>query len=173
MGKSLSFVWFFDGIVGTGDGGDIGAARELAAGGFRTESFHGFGGGTDENDAGFFTDAGERGVFGEKAVAGMDGVAAGAAGDVDELVDAEIAFARGRGAEGVGFVGEADVEGGAVGFAEDRDRADAEFAAGAEDAHGDFAAIGDQDFVEHAGLAMLRNSSMWRWRDLVSAGLRV
>jgi hypothetical protein len=35
------------------------------------------------------------------------------------------------------------MEGGAVGFAEDGDGANAEFAAGAEDADGDFAAIGD------------------------------
>ncbi len=90
----------------------------------------------------------------------MNGVAAGAARDVHELVDAEIAFARGRGADGVGFVGEADVEGFAVDFAEDGDGADAEFAAGAQDAHGDFTAIGYQDFLEHAVLAMQRNSSM-------------
>ena len=86
----------------------------------------------------------------------------------DRFVDAEITFAGRRGADEVGFVGEADMEGGAVGFAEDGDGADAEFAAGAEDAHGDFAAIGDQDFVEHADLAMLRDSSMRRWPVLVS-----
>jgi hypothetical protein len=73
----------------------------------------------------------------------MDSVAAGAACDVDELVDAEITFAGGRGADGVGFVGQANVEGGAVGFTKDGGGADAEFAAGTENADGDFAAIGD------------------------------
>jgi hypothetical protein len=35
------------------------------------------------------------------------------------------------------------VKGRAIGFAEDGDGADAEFAAGSEDANGDFSAIGD------------------------------
>ncbi len=73
----------------------------------------------------------------------MDGVAAGAACDVDQLVDAEIAVAGWRGADRVSFVCKTDVEGGAISFAEDSDGADAEFAARTEDAHGDFAAIGD------------------------------
>ena len=166
--EGLRLVGFFDGIVAAGNGGDVGAACELAAGGFRAESFHGFGGRTDEDEAGFLAGTGERGIFREESVAGVDGVAAGAAGYVDQFVDAEITFAGGRGADEVGFVGEADMEGGAVGFAEDGDGADAEFAAGAEDAHGDFAAIGNQDFVEHPGLAMLRDSSMRRWPVLVS-----
>ncbi len=143
MREGLSLFGFIDGIVGAGDSGDIGAAGELAAGGFRAEGFHGFGGRADENEAGFFAGTGERGVFGEEAVAGMDGVAGGAAGNVDELVDAQIAFAGRRGADGISFVGETNVEGGAVGFAEHGDGADAEFATGAKDADGDFAAIGD------------------------------
>jgi hypothetical protein len=141
--EGLSLFGFIDGIVGAGDGGNVGAAGELAAGGFRAESFHGFGGRTDENEPAFFAGARESRVFGEEAVAGVDGVAAGAASNVDKLVDAEIAFAGGRGADGISFVGEANVERGAVGFAEDGDGADAEFAAGAENAYGDFAAIGD------------------------------
>ncbi len=116
---------------------------ELASGGFRAEGFHGFGGRTDENDSCVFAGAGERGIFGEEAIAGMDGVAVGTACDVDEFVNAEITFARRRGADGIGFIGQANMEGGAVGFAEDGDGANAEFAAGAEDAHGNFATIGD------------------------------
>ncbi len=141
--EGLSFFGLFNGIVGAGDDGNVGAAGELAAGGFRAERFHGFGGRADEDETGFFASAREGGIFGEKAVAGMDSVAAGAACDVDELVDAEITFAGGRGADGVGFVGQANVEGGAVGFTKDGGGADAEFAAGTENSDGDFAAIGD------------------------------
>ena len=151
LGESLSLFGLFDRLVGAGDSGNIGAARELAAGGFGAERFHGFGGRTDKDETGFFTGAGKRWIFGEEPVAGMNRVAAGAAGHVDQLVDAEITFARWSGTDGVGFVGETDMEGSAIGFAEDDDGADAKFAAGAEDANGDFAAIGDQDFVEHAG----------------------
>jgi hypothetical protein len=42
------------------------------------------------------------------------------------------------------------VEGFAVGFAENGGGTDAKFAAGAQDADGDFTAIGNQDFFEHA-----------------------
>jgi hypothetical protein len=79
----------------------------------------------------------------------MNGVAAGAAGDVDQLVDAEVTLARRCRPDGIGFIGQADVEGSAIGFAEDRDGADSKFAAGPQDADGDFSAISDQDFVEH------------------------
>ena len=160
MRESARFFGLLDGIVGAGDGGDIGAAGELAAGGFRAESFHGFGGRADEDEAGVGAGARQSGVFGEETVAGMNGVAAGAARDVHDFVDAEIAFAGGGRADGVGFVGEAHVEGFAVHVAEYGCGADAEFAAGAQDADGDLAAIGDQDFLEHAVLAMRGNSSM-------------
>ena len=49
------------------------------------------------------------------------------------------------------FGGE-DVLGVAVGFGVDRDGADAEAAQRADDAAGDDAAIGDEDFGEHAGV---------------------
>jgi len=115
----------------------------LAARGLRAERFHGFGGGTDEDKIGVFAGAGEGGIFGTETVAGMNGVAAGAAGGVDQLVDAEVAFARWCGADGISFVGEANVYRGAVRFAEDGDGGDAELAAGSDNSNGDFAAIGD------------------------------
>ncbi len=42
--QGLGFFGLLDGIVGAGNGGDVGTARKLAAGGFRAEGFHGFGG---------------------------------------------------------------------------------------------------------------------------------
>ena len=47
------------------------------------------------------------------------------------------------------FVGEADVQRILVGLRIDGDGLDAELAAGADDAQGDFAAISDEDFLEH------------------------
>jgi hypothetical protein len=47
----------------------------------------------------------------------------------------------------------------AVNLAENRYAANAQLAAGAQDAHGDFPAIGNQDFPEHGPLALLRDSS--------------
>ena len=79
----------------------------------------------------------------------MHGIATGATRYVHELVDREIAFARRRRADGVGFIGEADVKRFAVGITEDGDGADTQLTAGAQDAHGNFTAIGNQDFLEH------------------------
>ena len=103
----------------------------------------------DERDAGFGAGARQRGIFGEEAVTGMQRVAAGAARDVHHFVDAQIAFAGRRGADGISLVGKADVQRGAVDFAENGDGRNAHFAAGAHDAHGDFTAIGDEDFFKH------------------------
>jgi hypothetical protein len=73
----------------------------------------------------------------------MDCVTARAASDVDQLVDAEVTFTRGCRADGISFVGEADVEGSTINLAEDSDGRNAEFAAGSDYADGDFTAIGD------------------------------
>ncbi len=79
----------------------------------------------------------------------MNGVTAGALGDIHDFVDAQITFAGRRGTDGIGFVGETHVQRVAVGFAEDNRGSNAEFAASAQDAHGDFAAIGNESFAEH------------------------
>ena len=91
----------------------------------------------------------KRGVLGEEAVAGMDGLGAAAAGDVEDLVDVQVGLAGGRRADVVGLVRLAHVERGAIDVGEDGDRADTHLAAGANHAHRDLTAIGDQDLLEH------------------------
>jgi hypothetical protein len=68
----------------------------------------------------------------------------------------EIALARSGGTDADGLVGEANVQRVAVGLGIDGDRAQAEPAGGADDAAGDFAAIGDQDALEHGGPHILK-----------------
>ena len=81
----------------------------------------------------------------------MDRFGAVAQGRFDDFVDAEIAF-RGRGgAEMGGFIGHADGERGAVGVGINGDARDVHVAEGANEADGDFTAIGDQDLAEHKG----------------------
>ena len=92
---------------------------------------------------------GERGIFRKESVAGMNRVAVGVARDAQNLFDDQIAFARRRGADGIGFIGQPHVERGAIHVAIHRNGAHTEFAAGAHDAHCDFTAIGNQDFLEH------------------------
>ena len=56
------------------------------------------------------------------------------------------------------FVGELDMHRIRVGGRMDRDGRNAEFLGGAQNAQGDFAAIGDQDFVEHVPAPRVRDA---------------
>ena len=70
------------------------------------------------------------------------------AGGVDDRVDVEVALPRRGRADADRDVRLGDVAGVGVGVAVDGDRADAHRAQRADDAHGDLAAVGDQDGVE-------------------------
>ncbi len=97
----------------------------------------------------FFDHLGEIGVFRQEAVAGMNrvGVGDGGGGDDRRLVQIGI-LGRGR-ADAHRFVGQTHMHGVMVGGGMHRDRLDTHLAAGAMDAKGDLAAIGDEDFAEH------------------------
>ena len=87
---------------------------------------------------------GEGGVLGQKAVAGVDGIRPGAVGDLEDGRDVEVGDRR-VGGDAPGLVGETGVQGIVLAVAVDGDRAQAELARGADDAHGDFAAVGDEE----------------------------
>ena len=102
------------------------------------------GGGPIHTRPALIDQGGEVGGLGEEAVAGMDGVGAGAPGGLDEQVVAEVRVG-GRGArQSHGRVAGAHVQRAGIGVAEDRDRADPEPATGTGDAAGDLAAVGDE-----------------------------
>ena len=61
----------------------------------------------------------------------------------------EIGLGGRRRADMHGLVGHFDMQRVLVGVGIDRDRLDAHLAGGLDDAAGDLAAIGDQDFLEH------------------------
>ncbi len=98
-----------------------------------------------------FADLGEIGVFGEEAVAGMDGVHVGDFGGADHVRNVQIAFRAARRADAHGLVGKAHVQGVAIGFGVDGHGANAQFLAGADDPQGDFTAVGNQNLAEHHG----------------------
>src|SRR5580700_5951213 len=89
----------------------------------------------------------------------MDRIAAGTTCDIDCFFNRKITFARRCGAYWIGFIREANVERFAVHLAENCHATNTQLAAGTQDAHGDFATIGNQDFPEHGPLASLRDSS--------------
>ena len=105
----------------------------------------------DEHDAGGLHVARERLVLRQEAVARMHGLGAGLLARGDDAIHREVGLARRRRADAHGFVGEFDVPRVAVGLGVDGDGRDAHRARGADHAAGDFAAVGDQDLLEHEG----------------------
>ena len=105
--------------------------------------------GADEADVTGLADLGQVGALGEEAVAGMDGVGAGDLGGADDRRHVQVAVGAAGGADADVLVGEADVQRVLVGLGVDRDRLDAQLAAGEDDAQRDLAAVGDQDLLEH------------------------
>jgi hypothetical protein len=108
--------------------------------------------GANERQAMFLDDVGELGVFRQKTIAGMDGFGAGDLAGGDNSGDVEIGLGRGGRADADAFIGQLDVHCLIVGGGMDRHRGDAHLLAGADDAKRDFAAIGDEDFIEHQAM---------------------
>ncbi|MNZ83706.1 hypothetical protein D3C78_1024430 [compost metagenome] len=117
----------------------------------------------DEGDAGGFAGFGEGGVLGEEAVAGVDGGGTAFAGGGEDLVDHQVGAGGGAFAEAEGFVGLLDVQAGGVGFGVDGDAAYAQFMKSTQDAAGNGAAVGDQQFLEHEGVLMSGGPSRRYW----------
>ena len=105
----------------------------------------------DELDAGGFANLGEAGVLAQEAVARMDGVHVGDFRGADDGGDVQVAAgALGR-ADADGLVGETHVRAVTVGFRIDGDRLDSQFLAGADDANGNLAPIGDENLAKPHG----------------------
>ena len=104
---------------------------------------------TDERDLVGFQNVGELGVFRQEAIAGMDGIRAGDFAGRDDLVNVEIAVTRGRRTDADTFVSKAHMHGICVSRRMDGYSRDAQFAAGPQDAQGDFTTVGDEDLVKH------------------------
>ena len=117
--------------------------RDLVA-----ELFEDLGPRADERDARLAHMRGRSGVLGQETVAGMNGIDADCSGKRDDAGDVEVGADRFAGlADAVGLVRLEAVQGEAVLVRVDGDGADAEFVGRAEDADGDFAAIGDEQFA--------------------------
>ena len=106
--------------------------------------------GADEDDPGLLERDRERLALRQEAVAGMDGLGAGLAAGLHDVLDDEIGLRGGRGTNGDGFVRHLHMQGVPVGLRVDCDRLDAELARGLDDPTGDLAPVGNQDFLEHA-----------------------
>ncbi len=79
----------------------------------------------------------------------MDRDRVGDLGGADDRGHVEVGLGRGRTADADGLVGEQHVLQIVVDRGVHRDGLDAHFAAGAQDSQSDFAAVGNDDFIEH------------------------
>ena len=106
----------------------------------------------DERDAAGLADLGERVALRKESVAGMDGVGAGDLRRGQDARDVEVALPRGGRPDADPLVGEPYRQGVAIRIGIGDHGPQAEVPAGRDDPHRDFAAVGDQDLVEHVRL---------------------
>ena len=111
--------------------------------------------GADELDVAGFADLGEIRALRQESVAGMDRVGAGDLGRADHGRHVQVAVGAARRPDADVLVGELDVQRVLVGLGIDGDRLDAELAARVDDPQRHFAAIRDQDLLEHASKRVL------------------
>ena len=148
LGQLSGFVETTEIAVTAGGNGDAGFTHGGARLGFVTHAPDNLGGGADKADIAAGADFGQFRVFRKKAIARMQGVTAGGDRQIDQPVSVEIT-GHGVRPQTVGFIRFFDMQGVAVGFGIDSDRFNAHFRAGADDANGDFPAIGDEDLFYH------------------------
>ena len=89
-------------------------------------------------------------VLGQKTVTRMDRIDVADLGRAHDALDFQITVRARRRADANRFVGKLHVQGIDVGIGINRERADAELFACANNAQRDFTAVGNQDFFEHA-----------------------
>ena len=149
VGQRDGLALALDQPLAAGHGGNVDFLGQSPGGVLVAHQGHRLVRGADELDLATAADLGKMGVFGQKTVARMNRLHVADLGGADDPVDLQVAVGGLGRADAIGFVGQFQVGGAAVGLAEDGHGLDAQLAAGAEDAQGDFAAVGNQDSLEH------------------------
>ena len=142
-------TWVGDQICGAGYARDPDLLGCLARGDLVAHHINCFGWGTDEGDAPFGDGTGEVGIFGEEAVAGVDGIGSAALDGGEDGVGVEVGLGSSLSTEGVGLIGQPNMERIAIEVAVDGRGRDAEFAARPDHPDRDFSAVGDEYFRKH------------------------
>ena len=126
-----------------------GCNHGVFGGNFVAHQADGVGARADKHKARLLHLVGKIGVFGQKAVAGVNGIGAGYFGGGNDGGNMQITLRRRRGADAHRFIGELHMQAVAVGFGMHGNGGDAHFAAGAQYAQSDFTAVGNQNFFQH------------------------
>ena len=121
----------------------------MRAGCLGTHGAHSSPAGTNKEDPSLPHRVGKGCIFGEETVARVDRVAAAGYCRRDDAVPAEIGCLGRWRSDWYGSVGKRDVQGGGVCFRVDGYGGNPQFLASANNTHGDFATVGDENSLEH------------------------
>ncbi len=146
-----------DGILGSRKDRNARRSGQSSCGGLVSKQFKKLWRRSDETDASFFAGACKRRIFGKKTVTWVDGVDALLFREPDDSRDVQVGFHGAlAGANLIGFVSLKAMERKPVFLRIDGHGSQPQFVGGAEDAYGDFAAIGGEQFADGFGLLHLR-----------------
>jgi hypothetical protein len=143
MGQRYGLGLALDQPLAAGHGGHFDLLGQFPGGVFVAEQGHRLVGRPDELDLATAANLGEMRILGKETIARMNRLHVADFGRADDPIDLQIAVGGLGRTDAVGLVGQAQVGGAAIGFTEDGDRLDAQFAAGAKDAQSDFTTIGN------------------------------
>ena len=157
-GESASLSGIAHGRLAARQHGNAGLPGDAAGDDLVAELLEDFGSWPDEDQAGLPAGPGEARVLRKEAVSRMDRVHVELLRQRDGALDIEIGADRlARFADAVGLVRLEAVQGEAVLMRIDRNRADAQLVRRAEDADGDFAAVGDQQLANRPNRRLRHN----------------
>ena len=138
-----------DRLARTGHDGHAGFDRRVARRDLVAHLRHGLGRRPDPDEARVLDGSCEGLVLGEEPVAGVDRVGLRFLGHLEDLVNAQVAGRRRRGAEQVRLVREVDVQRVTVGLGVHGDRLQAKVVQRPRNADGDLASVRDEHLAEH------------------------
>ena len=145
---------------------DLGGVGELLGFDLVAHRINGVGVRSDEDEARLGALPGEARLFGQEPEARMDRLGAGGLGRCDDLLGDQIAFRRRGRADQDSLVSKLHRKAVGVGLGIDHHRFDPEASRRFDDAHGDFAAIGDQDLFEHRLKVLASPGQPYRMRSI-------
>ena len=153
----------FEQIAARHDGHARGGSRS-ARGILVAHTVDDLGRGADKRQTILVAVAHEARLFGKEAIAGMDCLCARLDGTGEHGVVVKVALGKTRATDAVGLVGELHVQRVRIGRGVDGDGLDAHIAARADNTNCDFAAVGDEHFVEHEAFLTFRARAQRTYR---------
>lgn len=152
-GNAEGFGFGINRAIAAGRDRDTGLAGTIAGGVFIAHEANRLRRGADELDVTTGADFGEVRVLRQKSIPWMDRVGVANLSGADNAVDLEITLRTNGWPDTNSLIGELHMKAVDIRLGIDGHRLDAKFSAGPNDAKSDFAAIGDQNFFKHGGVA--------------------